>query len=90
MIRAAALAAVLVVLGGCDAPARAETPAASIKRVEIELMSFREGVTVIHDDARAVTCWVYDGFKAGGISCIPDWQLVHDGGDLAVMPEVDQ
>lgn len=32
-------------------------------------------VRVFHDDARAVTCWVYaDGYK-GGISCIPDKEL---------------
>lgn len=90
MSRVAALAAVLVVLGGCDAAARAETPDADIKRIEIERMRFGEGVTVIHDDARAVTCWVYDGYSAGGISCIPDWQLAHDGDGLVVMPEADQ
>ncbi len=29
-------------------------------------------VEVIHDDKRAVTCWVYSGhYYKGGISCIP-------------------
>lgn len=33
-------------------------------------------VEVIHDDKRAVTCWVYSGhYYMGGISCIPDSQL---------------
>ena len=33
-------------------------------------------VEVIHDDKRAVTCWVYSGYHyKGGISCIPDSQL---------------
>lgn len=33
-------------------------------------------VEVIHDDKRAVTCWVYSGhYYKGGISCIPDSQL---------------
>lgn len=35
-------------------------------------------VEVIHDDKRAVTCWVYADYYRGGIggiSCIPDSQL---------------
>ncbi|MCO7055152.1 hypothetical protein ACUZXZ_16435 [Pseudomonas juntendi] len=32
-------------------------------------------VEVIHDDKRAVTCWVFRGSYKGGISCIPDSQL---------------
>lgn len=28
-----------------------------------------------HDDEYNVTCWVYTGYKQGGISCIPDTQL---------------
>lgn len=56
--------------------ARPQTSDASIKRVEIERMSFGEGVTVIHDDKRNVTCWVYSTLSAGsGISCTPDWML---------------
>ncbi|NBA95545.1 hypothetical protein [Pseudomonas sp. R5(2019)] len=32
-------------------------------------------VTVWHDDERNVTCWLFWGFKRGGISCIPDSHL---------------
>lgn len=32
-------------------------------------------VFVLHDDAKNVTVYVFDGFKSGGISVIPDWQL---------------
>ncbi|MGR6474402.1 hypothetical protein ACUZXZ_01170 [Pseudomonas juntendi] len=35
-------------------------------------------VEVIHDDKRAVTCWLYADYyrgSIGGISCIPDSQL---------------
>lgn len=80
-------------LTGCDelaaqkaesdraARAKSETPDAVIQRVEIERMSFDEGVTVIHDDRRQVTCWVYrakeGGYSitGGGISCVPDQLL---------------
>lgn len=34
-------------------------------------------VTVYHDDKRNVTCWIYVGYNKGGISCIPDNQLVN-------------
>ncbi|MCO8166895.1 hypothetical protein NJC40_03760 [Pseudomonas sp. 21LCFQ02] len=54
----------------------AETPDADIKRLEIERMTFGAGVTVIHDDRRDVTCWVYsNGMNQSGISCVPDSQL---------------
>ncbi len=89
MTRFAALAAAMLALGGCE-PAQAETPDADLKRIEIERMGFGDGVTVIHDNRRAVTCWVYTDYKGGGISCIPDWQLVHDSDGLAVLPEADE
>lgn len=28
-----------------------------------------------HDDQRAVTCWIFDGVKAGGIHCMTDEQI---------------
>jgi hypothetical protein len=33
------------------------------------------GVSVWHDDARGVTCWIYSITQQGGISCLPDSQL---------------
>lgn len=38
---------------------------------------FSSGSTVdtIHDSVNNVTCWVYKAGYAGGIDCIPDWQL---------------
>lgn len=75
MIRLAALAAMALVLGS---PAHAETPDAEIKRIEIERMTFGTGITVIHDDKRDVTCWVFRDQSAGssgGMSCIPDWMI---------------
>ena len=32
-------------------------------------------ISIYHDEERSVTCWIYDGYYAGGISCIPDDQL---------------
>lgn len=72
MIRAAAMAALM--LSGCAA--FAQTPDAQIKRVEREDMTFGAGVTVIRDESRAVTCWVFWGSRKGGISCLPDWMFV--------------
>lgn len=25
-----------------------------------------------HDDRRGVTCWIFEGYSEGGISCLPD------------------
>ena len=89
MIRVAAVTAAILMLG---AQAKAETPDADIKRVEIERMTFGAGVTVVHDDKRAVTCWVYkteEGVRydiGGGISCLPDWMLTAPKGGMAVRP----
>lgn len=37
-----------------------------------------DNITVINDDARKVTCWVYHGENgsAGGISCISNSNLI--------------
>lgn len=89
MIRLAALAAMALVLGS---NAYAAEPEAEIKGVEIARVTFSTGVTVIHDDKRAVTCWVYkteEGVRydiGGGISCIPDWMLTAPKGGMAVRP----
>lgn len=32
-------------------------------------------LTKWHDDKEGVTCYIWDGHAAGGISCIPDSQL---------------
>lgn len=56
------------------------------------------GVRRVHDDTVGVTCWIYEvkasesrgfgnastawGALAGGIHCIPDWQLAPPGGAL--------
>ncbi|MCO7534683.1 hypothetical protein NJH24_07790 [Pseudomonas asiatica] len=49
-------------------------------------------VEVIHDDKRAVTCWVYADFYRGGIggiSCIPDSQL-QPGNERQLSPHETQ
>lgn len=47
-------------------------------------------VEVIHDDKRAVTCWVYSGhYYKGGISCIPDSQL-QPGNERQLSPHETQ
>lgn len=30
-----------------------------------------DGVTRLVDDEADIVCWVYDGYKAGGIDCMP-------------------
>ena len=32
-------------------------------------------VMVYHDDDLNVTCWIFDGYRSGGQSCIPDHLL---------------
>ncbi|XBT41650.1 hypothetical protein ABNP32_13465 [Pseudomonas viridiflava] len=40
-----------------------------------EDLSFGDGVTIIHDDRREVTCWVASSWYGKGVSCIPESQL---------------
>lgn len=61
MIRAAALAAVLLALAGCKVETQ---PSAGDGR----------HVQTFQDEKRGVTCWLY-GSTNGGISCLPDWML---------------
>ncbi|MND96336.1 hypothetical protein D3C81_1227460 [compost metagenome] len=75
MIRGAVIAAFALLLAGCDQAAADVTPDADIKRIEIERMTFGEGVTIIHDDRHDVTCWVNQSRVGNGISCLPDWML---------------
>ncbi len=44
-------------------------------------------VTVWHDDARAVTCWIFRADRAGGISCTPDWMLTEQVGPSPTYPD---
>ncbi|MDZ5602551.1 hypothetical protein SJI00_07175 [Pseudomonas sp. RP23018S] len=46
-------------------------------------------VSVIHDDERNVTCWLFWSFNRGGISCIPDSQL-QAGADRQLSPHEQQ
>ncbi|WP_422402596.1 hypothetical protein [Pseudomonas sp. GZD-209] len=69
--------------------ASAATPDAEIRRVEREDMSFGDGVTVIHDDRREVTCWVASSWYGRGISCIPDSQL-QAGNERQLSPHEQQ
>lgn len=67
MMRRAALAAVVLVLGGCEV----HTPEQAAQyRLDYPFM----GVRVEHDDSRGVTCWVTSDSR-GGLSCLPDWML---------------
>jgi len=63
-----------VLLAGCGgaAPAAPEVPTANTERWGIGTL---QTITVFHDDKRSVTCYVFNGYSKGGISCIPDSQL---------------
>lgn len=51
---------------------------------------FTPNVEVIHDDKRAVTCWVYSGhYYKGGISWIPD-SLLQAGNERQLSPHETQ
>lgn len=58
---------IFAVLAGCDARAKADNGPSQIK-----VLAKTDEVIVIHDDKRSVTCWIYDGYKAGGIYCMTD------------------
>lgn len=116
MIRLAALAAMALVLGGCDdaihdqlfdPPKSSSTRDAErmqanrekmrshftpdgefrrdIRRIDFKSMTFNTGVNIVHDDQRAVTCWVFAGASTGS-SCLPDWMLTAPKGGMAVRP----
>lgn len=61
-------------LGGCieHAQSGSEQP----KEQQVETIGNDIPIGVWHDDKRQVTCWVYVGYRRGGLSCIPDSQLV--------------
>ncbi|PHN66464.1 hypothetical protein AO268_22395 [Pseudomonas sp. ICMP 8385] len=42
---------------------------ASAEQLTTEIRTF-------HDVKRGVTCWVFDGLRRGGISCLPDSSLL--------------
>ncbi|MCF5726053.1 hypothetical protein K3H43_01440 [Aeromonas veronii] len=60
-------------LGGCIEHAQSDTD--QPKEQQVSKLSNDDRIRVWHDDQRHVTCWVYLGYKRGGLSCIPDDQL---------------
>ncbi len=55
----------LAVFVACSVPER--------PKLDIEyLPGTGDMVFVTHDAKRAVTCWVYRGYRRGGISCLRD------------------
>lgn len=79
----AAFLAVLA-MSGCGQSAQAEQKDAQIAELEYKYLKHTNGsINVLRDENRGVTCWVFDAYQRGGISCIPDWML--DRG--AVEPE---
>lgn len=61
----------LLTLAGC-APANV-APRASEDKTLLETLAtgiVDNGVYRFEDPKHGVTCWVYDGLKAGGISCV--------------------
>lgn len=60
-------------LGGCIEHAQSGVQQESEQSVG--KLSNDDRIKVWHDDQRKVTCWVYIGYKRGGLSCIPDSQL---------------
>lgn len=61
-------------LGGCIEHARSGVQQESEPQ-QVGKLSNDDRIKVWHDDQRKVTCWVYVGYKRGGLSCIPDSQL---------------
>lgn len=68
MTRLALCLLLLASLAGCEPM----TPAQAARQ---KLDNPMRGITVEHDDARAVTCWKWSAGTAIGLSCLPDWML---------------
>ncbi|MEN3760261.1 hypothetical protein [Aeromonas veronii] len=60
-------------LGGCIE--HAQSGSQEPKEQQVGKLDNDDRIKVWHDDQRKVTCWVYVGYKRGGLSCIPDSQL---------------
>ena len=56
-----------ILLVGCEADGEIE---------RVADMGLLGKVKVVHDSVNNVTCWVNKSGYAGGIDCIPDWQLM--------------
>lgn len=61
-----------LVLLACDQPRASAGTSGNFYEVERHDVSAFAGLIVLHDDARAVTCWAY---VSAAMVCIPDWQL---------------
>lgn len=61
-------------LGGCIEQTHSQQEPQQVGK-----LSNDDRIKVWHDDQRHVTCWVYLGYKRGGLSCIPDSQLPMGG-----------
>jgi hypothetical protein len=61
---------VITLLGGC-------TPATGVPADSgvIVLVGRYGFISVVHDNIRDVTCWVWSVDRQGGISCLPDREL---------------
>jgi hypothetical protein len=59
--------AVFLGLLGCDRAGKLEGPPDGVRRI---YLGSDEQVWVFVDNG--VRCYVYDGFKAGGVSCLPE------------------
>ncbi|MBB3017643.1 hypothetical protein FHR70_000683 [Microvirga lupini] len=85
MIRAAALAAALVVLGGCDggSPSYGELKPydqpVGLKARDAD----RYDLLVLRDPERGVTCWRPSNDNRA-LSCLPDWMLQAQGPSEAI------
>ena len=67
MARLALCLLLLATLAGCE-------PMTPEQVAQQKLERPFHGVSVHHDDARAVTCWIPRDSRAG-LSCLPDWML---------------
>ena len=63
----AAIALGVLALAGCNNEAK--------KAGEVGLGQ----ISVWRDADKDVTCWIFDGYQKGGLSCLPDWMLERAG-----------
>lgn len=65
----------LFALSGCECGSGCEAESdKQLGRVEERIIAGpqSQGIFRFHDARYNVTCWLYKGYRAGGISCLPD------------------
>lgn len=72
-MRKMTLALFAAILAGCGQPQSYAEDGERVVATEIlKSGDVTYGISVVRDEKRGVTCYVFRGYRSGGIDCIPD------------------